>query len=153
METFQEGCTWWKWPDEREQFKFQPVFHTNDQKARVLGNMRGVGGGGFAVRDMGSWTSVFVGAPLLPVAIIRNILEDAGVHIYTPEGDVVYANSRYLCVAANGDGPRTIRLPGTFDVADGLSGEPIGQDLREIGFDARHAETRIFRLDLPSGRQ
>ena len=53
---------------------------------------------------------MYVGAGPVPIGLLRNLSAAAGVHVYSSRPDVVYANSSYLVLVANGDGQRTCHL-------------------------------------------
>ncbi len=140
------------WPvKERAEHRFCPVFCANDADAEVLGVMRGIGRPGFVVKRVGKGRSVFIGAPMPPTAILRNILRDAGVHLYSAQGDLVYANRRYVTLCANGEGPKALHLSEECDVYDALEGDCLGEGVRQVSFPAQHGEVRMFKLERPSG--
>jgi hypothetical protein len=54
-----------------------------------------------------------------------------------------------VAIHAAAAGPRTILLPRVSDVVDVVSGEPVGQGLREIEVELAAPDTRVFRLLPP----
>lgn len=68
------------------------------------------------------WVPLWYDDPRLKemIARLKSISREAGVHLYTDGEDLVYANSRYLCVFARGAGRRTAPLPGSRDVFDAV---------------------------------
>ena len=142
-----KGAHWWDWPSDREHFKFSPTFYVDDEEAVALGELTAVGRPGFAVKDLGKSRSVFVGAPLLPATILRNILDEAGVHLYSRSGDLIYANSGYVTLCANGGGTKTLYLPRVCDVYDALSGELVAENVDSVSLEVQHGEVTIFRLE------
>ena len=91
----------------------RPLFYAKDKAAKVLGRFIPGKEAAFAVKDMGDWTSVFVGSKVIPSDILRNIARAHGVHVYNDMNDVTYANNDFLAVHTFQEGPRTIRLPQT----------------------------------------
>ncbi len=91
-----------------------PVFFLNDSKADILGQVVFSLGGckpGFAVKEMGGWKSIYSAAPNLPAPVLRGIADYAGVHLYSREGDVLYAIDELLAVHTVKGGSRTFSLP------------------------------------------
>jgi len=62
-------------------------------------------------RSMGDWQSVFSPRPNVPAKTLREIAQQAGVHLYCEEGQVLYVNSRFLAFHTATPGRYTIRLP------------------------------------------
>ena len=144
---FTKDIRWMPWPKNTGDYKFTPIFYVNDRSATSLGQLRGYGHTGFAVKDMGQYRSVYVSAPLLQPEIIRNIAESAGVHVYNRDHALIYANNRYVSVTAAQDGQQEVFLPAPAKVADALTGEAVAAKAQRIAFKAKAYETRIFRLE------
>jgi hypothetical protein len=66
---------------------------------------------GLARTEQLGFSSVFNAGPLLPATVLHALAQQAGVHCYTPAGDVVYANERFLCIQAGHAESRTVQLP------------------------------------------
>ncbi len=90
--------------------KHGPRFAVTDPEATSLGVWDGTDRCAFAVKRMPGWTSVYVGAGPVPIGLLRNLSAAAKLHVYSSRPDVVYANSSYLVLVANGDGQRTCHL-------------------------------------------
>ena len=144
---FQRGLKWLTWPQNKEDYKFTPRFYAEDADSEVLGTLRGVEKPGFVVKDLDGMRSVYLSAPLVPASIVRNIVSEAGVHLYSRTGDLIYANSGYVAFCSRGAGRKTLRLPRSCDVYEALTGKQLGQDVKEISFEAPHGQTRFFRLE------
>ena len=100
-----------------------------------------------AVKDMGDWTSIYSAVPNLPQQMVRNILTQAGCHIYTDSGtDVVYANSDYVAIHSAFAGERTVRLPGTYTVYDVLQEKTVAENVNAFTVALTGKQTRLFRL-------
>ncbi len=76
-----------------------------------------------AAKGMGNWRSIYVGALEVPAQFLRNILHQAGVHVYLDSDDVIATDGSFLTVSASSAGEKAILLP---------------------------PETRIERLDAPA---
>ena len=102
-----------------------PIFHIQDPEATVLGEViYGLGrckpGLGLKTFGNGSgagaWTSVYSATPTMPAAVLRGIARHAGVHLYSEEGDVLYATPHLLGVHTVSGGCRTFSLPRPVEV-------------------------------------
>ncbi|HEY0698342.1 MAG TPA: hypothetical protein VGD43_11100, partial [Micromonospora sp.] len=95
-------------------YPLTPWFTITDPGATTLGTYQ-AGGVSLARKTIavagGSWTSVYAAAPKLPLAALRRISEDAGVHHFAPVGDTVEATGNMLMVHAGTSGVKTVRLP------------------------------------------
>jgi hypothetical protein len=99
-------------------FRITPRFFVDDPGATVLGRLAGLNKPGLVVKPQDGWTSVYLSAPILPAALLRNIARSAGCHIYSDAGDVVYANGKALCLYAPRGGERIVRLRHPAKVVD-----------------------------------
>jgi hypothetical protein len=145
-EFFKKDIRWMPWPSEIEDYKFTPVFFSTDPDVNVLGTLEGLGKPGLVEKDMDGWKSVYCSAPLLNSRLVRNIARESGVHVYSENGDLIYANSRYVSVTAAETGKATIMLPGEFKVTDALTGEVLTTASNRIEYNTKQYETRIFEL-------
>jgi hypothetical protein len=98
-----------------------PVVFCKDNEATTLGKLyysNGRSEPGFCVRAFPNFTSVWIGAPMIPAKLIRNIARYAGVHIFNEQSDVLYANRDFVAIHTNRSGKRHITLPLISDVID-----------------------------------
>lgn len=147
-EYFQKGLKWLRWPKDKETYKFTPVFYADDPDAITLGIINGLGKPGLVFKNNGDYTSLFSSAPLLPSAILINTLDQAGVHLFSRDKDLVYANSKYITVCANsGGGKKTLYLPQKHDIFDALTGEELARNSDRFEYNAQYKETFIFRIE------
>jgi hypothetical protein len=139
---------WLMFPGDRiDDYRFNPVFHADDDDAEVLGTVRGLEVPGLVVKRVGHGTAIYCSAPLLPASILRNVLTHAGVHRYSEGGDVIYANDRLLTHCAVAGGPCEVRLPHKRRIREAFSGEVVAEADR-FTIDATYGQTSIFRLDF-----
>jgi hypothetical protein len=115
-----------EWPKENQ---FSPVFFADDAGAESRGTLTGTDACGYAVKQVGAFRSVYFAAPLPPVAVLRGLFAEAGVHLYCAAGDTVYANRRLVVFCAHSDGAKVLRWPE-----------------REIRFVARAGETKLIEV-------
>jgi hypothetical protein len=100
-----------------------PQFWVEDPDARVLGHAAGGEGRnlpGLAVKKFPEWTSIHVAVPNIPAPVLRGLARFAGVHLYSEDGDVLYASRDLLGVHTVAGGRRTFRLPRRVDVVRDL---------------------------------
>lgn len=108
---------------------------------------RGAAGNGTpGERGPGDYAIVFTTAVPLPAPLLRNLARFSGTHVYTDEDDVVYADSRMVAVHTVKPGPRQIRLPRPSAVWEVISGEKLGEEIRELSFTADGPVTKWWRL-------
>ena len=118
-----------------------PLFHVEpDDATTVLGQVvysQGRCKPGLCIRDMDGWRSIYSAAPNLPAALLRGIAAHAGVHIYSGEGDVLYACGGLVGIHSVKGGARCLRLPAQAEVVLDLFDE------RELGTQTDRIETVI----------
>ena len=129
-----------------------PLFHLEDPQATVLGQVvyalgrcrPGFGVKTFArdtpgiseipgVSRASGWTSIYVATPNVPAPVLRGIARHAGVHLYSEQGDVLYATPDLLSVHTVAGGPRTFKLPRQAEVVYDLYGDRlVARDVNEF---------------------
>ena len=151
---YQKGLLWLRWAreydknKERELYKFTPAFYSTDKEATVLGELTANKEPGFVVKKVDGMTSIFCSAPIPPARVIRNIFEESGVHIYSKDHDLVYANKQYVVLCANsGAGSKTVHLPGNHNVYDALEGTALATNTNSYSFEAQHKETVMLKIE------
>ncbi|MEM4590795.1 MAG: beta-galactosidase [Nitrososphaerota archaeon] len=130
-----------------------PLFYTLDPNVRVLGKLlvhqhwvTGEEWPGFCLREFPDWRSIYIAAPKIPVTILRNIAKYAGVHIYSEDSDVIYANQYFLSIHSRKPGTKVIKLPSATHVYDIISETYIATDTSEFSVKMGPNETRLFLL-------
>ena len=138
-----------------------PIFFADDPKATVIGRLTGMrglshyeidGGPGLAIRDFGTWKSVWCGVPNVPASLVRGIARWAGVHIYSDQDDAVYATPSLLAVHARHGARRRILLPKPLDVADAFTGQRVASGATEFRVDLAANQTGLWLLSAPQSR-
>jgi hypothetical protein len=123
-------------------------FCVEDDEAEALGYYAGRGPVGFAVKRFGDWSGFYCGVPGMTYDVSRNILRDAGVHIYTESYDIVYANKSYVGIfVVDSGGRKEIKLPGRHKVRECFSRKIIAEEaVDSFVFDAEQYHTYLFKL-------
>lgn len=128
--------------------KLSPVIAVNDSSAVSLAKHTGYPlKTALAVKDVGSWTSVYSALPNLPQDFFRNMLRQVNGHIYTDSpSDVIYANTDYVAIHSLFAGERIIYLPEKATVYDTFSGNIFARDTDSFNVTFTGKETKLFRL-------
>lgn len=125
-----------------------PTAVITDNKAEVLAYMsEGDNKAALAVKDMGDWTSIFSAVPCYTTEMIRNVLEQCDIHIYSENlNDVIFANSNYVGINCAYGGEKTIRLDGTYAVYDVFAQKTISLSTDTIEVTMDDNSTKLYRL-------
>jgi len=148
-----------------------PRAYVNDNNAIPLGLYSRDGRVGFAVRAHDTWSSVFIGAPFAPPAILRQVAKWAGVHLYNisevgspgnrdeferagwnpddvtnPADDILYVNDNFLALHAKYKGYRRILLPQYREVIDIFNNMLISRKTKTIEIDCPGISTYLFYI-------
>ena len=127
----------------------RPLFFARDKKAKVLGRFTGNNKPALVVKDMGGWTSVFVGSKVVPSDLIRNIARATGVHIYNDANDVLYANNDFVAIHPAEEGQRTIRLPrAAKKVIEVFDGAVVAENADRFTVTLEFATTKVYRTEF-----
>jgi len=124
-----------------------PCFAVTDPQATAIARYRGTEQTAAAVRDLGSWRSVFIGVPGLTDAFLHNLAEAAGCWCAAEAGDAVYASDRFLTIHAIFPGTKTLRLPRPARVTDLTTGQVLAERTDRLEVSMKRGETRWFALD------
>jgi hypothetical protein len=97
---------------------------------------------------MGNWNSVYAFEyKTMTPAVLKDIMVEAGVHMYTGEESPVYANERLLALHFKTGGAKTVRLPRACSkVVDVLSGKIVATDAAEFAYDFATPDTVLFEV-------
>ena len=136
------------WPP-AEYFELKTTFFSTDEDAQVLGKLTELQKDGLVMKKVGAVNSVYSAAPFVPSKLMQNLLHEAGGHIYSQQGDLVYANSGYVSVVARKDGSHHVDLPKQHTVVNALTGVVVAENVSRFSFDASYGETTIFKLQQP----
>lgn len=124
-----------------------PIIYCEDTEATVLGNLiynNGRYSSGFCVKEFDNWTSIFVGAPMIPASVLRNIAKYAGAHIYNEKNDVFYANKNFIAIHTISSGKRLIKLPHRTNVYDVFEKREIGRNVTAFVDDIPEFSTKLY---------
>jgi beta-galactosidase len=93
------------------------------------------------------WSEGQCTVPLpLDLSEVREIARNAGVHIYSEDGDFVSVEQHWLSVHAAEEGLRTIHLPAHTTAREAWAGVPA-KSVRRIDVTLQKGETRLYFLN------
>jgi len=97
---------------------------------------------------MDGWTSVYAFEyKTMTPAVLREILQRAGVHLYVEGENPVYSNQRLLAIHFRTGGERTVSLPRTCrKVVDVLTGTTVAEDTSAFTYRFESPDTVLFEL-------
>ena len=120
------------------------AFVIDDAEATPLATYRGSRDVAVAVRDFGTWRSIYMAVPWLQNTFIYNLAQSADAWSVANPGDAVFANQNLIGVHATQSGLKTLRPFQPSRITDALTGEVISENASEIQVKMAFGETRIF---------
>jgi beta-galactosidase len=123
----------------------RPVFHAPEApESKVLARYAS-GEAAVAWTKDNRGTSIFCGVPKLTAGLLRFAAKRAGVHLFTEDGCVLYANGPFIVL--HGTGPDEIRLNtgSRRPLVDALTGEKLGRG-PQVTIPLGFGKTRILRI-------
>lgn len=136
----------------------EPSYIAIPEEGMVLGEYTETGLPSFVVRHFDtdkpseSWTSVFLGEPLVTPALIRALGNMAQAHVWNYSDDLVHVQAPCLTIHCATSGVRTIALPDKWSAFNLQTQEWATVDSTHLRFNAIAGQTMSFlvgaRLDL-----
>ncbi|MHB8995606.1 MAG: hypothetical protein ACYC63_10180 [Armatimonadota bacterium] len=154
---FAPGTTW-----ERFGNNISPIPYLDpkaDPQTQIVGNWVIDGEvkpdmGGFAIKRLPQWTSVYSPIPYLSIEVMRNLAKMAGVHVYRDSNDILYADKHFVCVhTADKPATDTLKLPAKTPVYEVFTGKLISPGADSIKLDIPPYTTALYYLGDPSKLQ
>lgn len=118
-----------------------------DGAARPLAVLTDGGEPALAVKESAGRFDVLSVAPAPPPRLLRNAARRAGVHLYAPLGDIVYAGKHFLGIVAGSDGPRTVTLRTESRVTELTMGKVVLDRGREFELDLKAHHCGLFLVE------
>jgi len=138
--------------DEGTDYHIGPIFYANDSEAATLGKLiynQGRFKPGFAVKEFEDWTSIWVGAPVVPAKILRNIAKYAGVHLYSESGDILSANKNFLSLTTIRSEYKRLKLPNRTSVYEVFNNRVVAENVTEFTEYVPASTTTLYFLGGP----
>lgn len=97
---------------------------------------------------MGSWNSVYsFKYDTMTPTVLKEIMKNAEVHMYSDEEIPVYANERLIAVHFKQGGKKKISLPGSCKrIVDVYSNRTVAEDVTEFFYDFKTPDTVLFEI-------
>lgn len=93
------------------------------------------------------YTSIYCASHILRSELLASIAEYAGCHIYNYNDDCLYADENFVMVHAKDTGKRTLHFKTECDPYEVYEKKSYGKGVKEIEFDMRLGETKMFYLN------
>jgi hypothetical protein len=104
-----------------------------------------------AMKDHGSWKSVYVPTSRLSPEFLRSIIKSSGAHQYIDHSDdVIYAGRNMLNIHTRRDGTRTIKLRQAADLYDLYEERFIGKGQSSYDVSMKALENHLYFLGDPT---
>jgi hypothetical protein len=127
----------------------RPLFFAKDKAAKVLGRFTANNKPALVVKDMTTWTSVFVGSKVIASDLIRNIARAHGVHVYNDANDVFYANNDFVAIHPAEEGHRRIHLPkAARKVTEVFDDKVVAENADHFTVDVEFGTTKLYRTEF-----
>lgn len=126
--------------------RVNPSFYVLDEKAVVLGEYIQTGLPSIAVKDMGTWRSVFIGERQLTVELLRGLCRYAGVHVWSQSSDVVRVAPPLLAVHSVGDGVVHLQFAQRQIASDLMEGRLLAEDANNLRLNMRTGQNGLYAV-------
>jgi hypothetical protein len=126
-----------------------PTFTVDDAKAQVVADYVFNHKPAVAMRDFGSWKSVYFGGVGIDAFFFNALARQAGAWVAAPAGNAVYANQHFLTIHAMYPGEKTVQLLQPSKVTDLADGKVLSSKTQTLNLNMQRGETRWFYLQQP----
>lgn len=123
-----------------------PLFYVDDLKAFSIATITGTKKVGAAMKNNGTWTSVYLSLPgVISPEFITEIAKLADIKPIGPQEDVTYAGNGFLVIHAMTGGEKTLQWTGKSDLFDITTGTTVAKDVESFTMNMDAFETRWFK--------
>ncbi len=127
---------------------------TPDPNIKVLGRYSDGGSIAAASRKFADHTAIFWGSTALDNGVLRGLLQQAGVHLYTDRPAVVYANNNFVMVHSRDAGKYNLSLPQNAEtVVDLVTGKTLAHNSGKIALELGKNATALLYFGSESALQ
>jgi hypothetical protein len=127
--------------------KLGPVFHPQAGGVEVVGAWEGTDFPALAVRKLGNWTSIYSATPMLSPTLVKNVCRLAGVRPVVEGADPSFVTRNFVALHAAVPHRERLRFASPTKVTDLLTGEVLGQQVRELEVEVPGPGTRLLRTE------
>ena len=124
-----------------------PIPYVDDPDAHTLGTLVSVRGNslpGMCIKEMGDWTSIYVGAPNVPSNVLRAVLQFADGHVFCHSDDVLHASRDFVSLHTVKGEEKQIHLPRKADVWDVMAERQVATGVDQFADRLEAGDTRIY---------
>lgn len=123
-----------------------PLFYVDDPKATPIATITGTKKVGAAIKNNGTWTSVYLSLPgVISPGFIREVANLAKLVPVGPQEDVTYAGNGFLVIHAMTGGEKTLRWTGKSDLFNITTGTTVAKGVESYTMNMDAYETRWFK--------
>jgi hypothetical protein len=126
-----------------------PTFAVDDSNAQIVADFVFNHKPAVAMRDFGTWKSVFFGGVGMDAFFFNALARKAGAWVAAPAGNAVYANQHFLTIHAMYPGEKTVQLLQSSKVTDLADGKVLSPKTQTLNLNMQRGETRWFYLQQP----
>ncbi|MGE3126877.1 MAG: hypothetical protein AB7F50_00120 [Fimbriimonadaceae bacterium] len=135
--------------------RLEPSYFAIPEGAQVLGEYTQTGLPSFVVDEFPGerdrrWTSVFLGEPVVGPAFLRALAEQAGIHVWSFQDDVIHVRPPFLCIHCTESGDRTLALPQKFVAYSLTTKSWVETDGSRLTFHSLAGQTHMFLVGTKS---
>lgn len=123
----------------------RPLFSATDAVPSEVLATYSDGSPAVVFRRSAKGNSIFVGPPGLTSELLRIAARSAGVHLYTGQDCVVYANGQFVALHGAQDGPISLHVNGSGTILDMLTGKAVGSGPR-LSIQMKRGQSRVFKV-------
>ena len=129
-----------------------PVLTIDDAESGVLGKCSDSGKVVVACKGKAPARTVLATVPAVPLALLRALADEAGVHRYVDREDVMLdADSALISLHTKNGGATVVHLPQPARVTDAVTGELVGEG-KTVSLNLAPISTTILRVSPSQGR-
>ena len=127
-----------------------PLFYLADSTQVAGGYWYGEGLpsglGAVGETNAAGYHSMYIGSKYVQADLVKEAARRSGVHIYSEDGDVFYADKNFAVIHASTGGTKKIRFPQKVDIYEVFENKFYGKNTDEIEFDMKWGQTKVFCL-------
>ncbi len=123
-----------------------PGLFAKEGDGEAIAHFLETGAPSITIKDNPDFRAVYYGSKHMSADIVRELARLAGVHIYTEDNDVLYANNSYITFHAATTGKKTLKLPREATLREVYSGKIYAENTDIVNFELLKGETLMFEI-------
>jgi hypothetical protein len=129
--------------------RLEPGWSVEEREGVIPSADYSEGGIAIASRSYRGVNSIHVGTLGCPAGFLRNVVKEAGCHVYLDSDDLVLTDGRFLAVSASDSGTKTLNLPKGNRLVRFGSETVLNPQGTTFAEEFQKGETRYYLLDKP----